>query len=375
MRLFQAARELHPVARPDLENMPLGLTNYAQSLRSWNGSTWRRAVTTLVLIALALAMTEALWLIVDRPVSSPLFLVAIAVTAWMCGFRFAVVSAVISGFLIDYFFIQPIYEFQGNRDEIVRLVVFVFEATVISSLIYKLKVADLQIRSKNLELRALTDHQQRLREEEQKRIAREVHDELGQSLTALKMNLHVLKGRFAKNHSTAEIEGNIYDLMQMADSTIDMVGRIASELRPSLLDDFGLVSAVEWQTQEFERRTSTPCRFVADCESIDLGSERNTAIYRVVQEALTNVARHADADKVEVELLSGPSEVSVTIRDNGIGMDGSKRRSLSLGLIGMQERSRMIGGELRISGTSGTTITLTVPNSHFHNGNGPINGG
>jgi len=132
---------------------------------------------------------------------------------------------------------------------------------------------------------------------------------------------------------------------------------------------------VEWQTQEFERRTSTPCRFVADCESIDLGSERNTAIYRVVQEALTNVARHADADKVEVELLSGPSEVSVTIRDNGIGMDGSKRRSLSLGLIGMQERSRMIGGELRISGTSGTTITLTVPNSNCHNGNGPLNGG
>jgi signal transduction histidine kinase len=236
-------------------------------------------------------------------------------------------------------------------------------------------VADLQIRSKNLELRALTDHQQRLREDEQKRIAREVHDELGQSLTALKMNLHVLKGRFVKDRATSEIEENIDDLMQMTDSTIGTVRRIASELRPSLLDDFGLVSAVEWQTQEFERRTSTPCKFVADCESIDLGSERNTAIYRVVQEALTNVARHADADKVEVELLSGPSEVSVSIRDNGVGMDESTRKHPSLGLIGMQERSRMIGGELSISGTSGTTITLTVPSSNGHNGKGTHNEG
>ena len=343
--------------------MPLAITNYAESLRSWNGSTWRRAVTTLVLIALALAMTEALWLIVDRPVSSPLFLVAIAVTAWMCGFRFAVVSAVISGFLIDYFFIQPIYEFQGNRDEIVRLVVFVFEATVISWLIFKLKLADIQIRSKNLELRALTDHQQRLREEEQKRIAREVHDELGQSLTALKMNLHLLKSRFIKSCSASEIENGMDDLMGMTDSTIGTVRRIAGQLRPSLLDDFGLVSAVEWQTQEFERHTSIACEFIADCDSIDLGSERNTAIYRVVQEALTNVARHAEADKVKVQLSSLPTEVSVSIRDNGIGIDTSSHKAPSLGLIGMQERTRMIGGELEISGTgtSGTTVTLTVP--------------
>src|SRR6478672_7193816 len=139
--------------------MPLVLTTFAESMRSWNTSFWRRAFTTIALIALALTLTEALWLIVDRPISSTLFLVAIAVTAWMCGFRFAIVSAVISGFLIDYFFIQPIYEFQGSRDEIVRLVVFVFEGSVVSLLVYKLKVADLQIRSKNLELRALTDHQ------------------------------------------------------------------------------------------------------------------------------------------------------------------------------------------------------------------------
>src|SRR5436189_6213769 len=132
--------------------MPLVLTTFAESMRSWNTSFWRRAFTTIALIALALTLTEALWLIVDRPISSTLFLVAIAVTAWMCGFRFAIVSAVISGFLIDYCFIQPQYIFHGDRDELVRLIVFVFEGTAISWLIFKLKLADGQVRSKNLEL-------------------------------------------------------------------------------------------------------------------------------------------------------------------------------------------------------------------------------
>ena len=352
--------------------MSFVLTTLSDNWRSWNSSVWRRAVTTVGLIGLALGLTEALWLFADRPVSSPLFLVAIAVTAWVCGLRCGVISTVICGVVFDYFFVQPLHEFTGTWDEIIRLIIFVFEGTGISWLVQKLRMAEDEIRAKNLELRALTDHQQRLREEEQKRIAREVHDELGQSLTGLKMNLHLLKNRIASGGSTASLEDGIGDLMQMTDSTIGTVRRIASELRPSLLDDFGLVSAVEWQTQEFERRTSIPCTFTANCDSIDLGTERNTAIYRVVQEALTNAARHARADGVEVELTSGGSNVSVTIKDNGVGIDTSSRKSPSLGLIGMQERSRMIGGDLEISGsnTSGTTVTLTIPRSIGSNGNG-----
>lgn len=330
-------------------------------------------LTTIGLIALALGVTEAIWLVVDRPVSSPLFLVAIAVTSWICGFRCGVASTIICGIVIDYSFFPPLHEFTGTWDEMVRLAVFAFEGTGISWLVQRLRLADEQVRAKNLELRALTDYQQRLREEEQKRIAREVHDELGQSLTGLKMNLHLLKGQASGTSFDSSLLGKgIEDLMHMTDSTIATVRRIASELRPSLLDDFGLVSAVEWQAQEFERRTSIPCKFTANCDSIDLGGERNTALYRVVQEALTNIARHARADKVEVELLCHESEVCVSIRDNGVGIDASSRKSPSLGFIGMQERSRMIGGDLKISTStpSGTTITLTVPSTNGHNGNG-----
>jgi Signal transduction histidine kinase len=341
--------------------------------RSWNESLFRRAFTTVGLIVLALILTRGIWLIVDRPVSSPLFLVAIAVTAWICGLRYGVVSAVICGVVIDYFFFTPMFQFSGSRDEMVRLIVFVFEGAVISWLVERLRLAGETITSKNLELRALTDHQQRLREDEQKRIAREVHDELGQSLTGLKMNMHLLKCQInARGTQNSSVEKSIDDLMQLTDSTIKTVKRIASDLRPSLLDDFGLVSAVEWQTQEFERRTSIPCTFESDCDAIDLGSEGNTAMYRVVQEALTNIARHADADSVSVDLATTSSEVRISISDDGKGIDTSSRKAPSLGLIGMQERSRMIGGELQIAGSpsEGTTITLTVPHENGHNGNG-----
>ena len=344
--------------------------------RDWsflNKSFWRRALTTLALIAIALGLTEALWLLVDRPISSTLFLVAIAVTAWTCGMRCGIVSTIICGVIIDYSFFPPLHEFTGTLDELIRLGVFVFEGTGISWLVEKLRIANEEVHAKNLELRALTDHEQRLREEEQKRIAREVHDELGQSLTGLKMNLHLLKGQAAgRNGEPSGLETCLDELMQVTDATIATVRRIAGELRPSLLDDFGLVSAVEWQTQEFERRTSIPCRFTSNSDSVDLGSERNTAMYRVVQEALTNVARHANAEKVEVDLTVTASDVRVSIIDDGIGIDTSSRKALSLGLIGMEERSRMIGGELQIMGSpfAGTTVTLKVPHKNGHNGNG-----
>jgi signal transduction histidine kinase len=334
---------------------------------------WVRILITLGLIVAALSITETLWLFVDRPISSTLFLVAIAVTAWQCGFRYAVVSAVISGILIDFCFIQPQFQFHGDQDEISRLIVFVFEGTAISWLVRKLHLANEQIRAKNVELRALTDHQQRLREEEQKRIAREVHDELGQSLTGLKMGLHFLKGKVPVSDRST-LEKGLDDLMDMTDSTLTTVRRISRDLRPSLLDDFGLVSAVEWQVQEFERGTSIPCSFSSNCDSIDLGSESNTQMYRVVQEALTNIARHASANSVAVNFAAGDSEVQITIHDDGVGIGTLSQKAPSLGLIGMQERSRMIGGELEIIGSpmSGTTVTLTVPYTNGHNGNGAL---
>jgi len=130
-----------------------------------------------------------------------------------------------------------------------------------------------------------------------------------------------------------------------------------------MLDDLGLVAALEWQTKEFERRTSIECLFTTDSESIDLGSERNTAMYRIVQEALTNVARHSEADKVSVDLNVDDHHVNVRVRDNGRGIEKAHFDSVSLGIVGMQERCRMIGGELKIDGSreKGTVVRLRIP--------------
>ena len=328
-----------------------------------------RFLMTIGFVALALALTQLLWLLVDRPVSSPLFFMAIVFSAWVCDFRCGVLAAFLSGITIDYYFIQPIFEFTGARDEAVRLLIFFSEGIFLSWLIEKLRITGDEVNLKNRELRALSDRQQQLREEEQKRIAREVHDELGQALTGLKMYIHLLR----KQVDAAEVGPHVLSdglggLIEMTDDTIHTVRRIASQLRPSLLDDFGLIPAMEWQVQEFSRLTSIACDYETNTEKADLGAERNNAVYRIVQEALTNVARHANAKRVSVEISSHEDQFSVLIADNGRGFNLQPNQPLSLGLIGMQERSRMIGGDLDIESAPafGTTVRLSVP----LNGNG-----
>ena len=328
----------------------------------YNKTRIRRWGVTIITVLLSLVLTEILWLLVDRPVSSPLFLVAIVLTTWLCGFRYGTVASILAGLTIDYFFVQPRFEFYGSREELIRLLIFVVEGAAASWLVDRLRLAGEEIRISHRKLRALTDYQQRLREDEQKRIARELHDELGQALTGLKMQIHLLKGQ-SESRAEKSLSKEFDELMHLIDSTIATVRRIASELRPSLLDDFGLVPAVEWQTQEFERRTSIACEFKTSDESIDLGHEQNTVIYRIVQEALTNVARHARATKVTVDLDAEPGEVNLRIRDNGVGMEEENPKGVSLGIIGMHERSRMIGGELEIESgpEEGTAISLRIP--------------
>jgi signal transduction histidine kinase len=345
----------------------------AEELNSLNRTLVRRFGTTVITVLLALTLTELLWLLVDRPVSAPLFLVAIILATWLCGFRYGILASVLGGVAIDFFFVQPRFEFSASRDEIVRLLIFVLEGGAASWLVARLKLAGEEIRVSHRKLRALTDYQQRLREDEQKRIALEVHDELGQSLTGLKMHIHLLKNHSdGLNAADKSLAKGFDELMEMTDMTIATVRRIASELRPSLLDDFGLVPALEWQTQEFERRTSIPCEFSTNSEAVDMGHERNTAIYRIVQEALTNVARHAEASQVTVDLDTKRDEVRLSILDNGVGINGENPKGISLGIFGMQERSRMIGGELKIESSpdGGTAVRLRIPlgSKPEHNG-------
>jgi signal transduction histidine kinase len=346
----------------------MGFPKSTEALAKWQlrgRPAWFGVGATTLLVAAALAVTSLLWVIVDRPVSAPLFLAAIVGSAWLFGFRYGILAALLSGLAIDYYFVPPYYHFAGDREEIVRFVVFLFEGVILSWITEKLSAAGEELNTSREELRELTKHLETMRESEQKRIALEIHDELGQALTGVKMRLHLLRNQFGPNGSTrsAAVNEGFEELSGMVDSTISTVRRIASELRPSLLDDFGLVAAMEWQAIEFERKTSIPCIFNSDTESLDLGPESNTAVYRIFQEALTNAARHSGASRVRVDLRTEADEIVMKVSDNGSGIDlDTLSRKRSLGIIGMRERSRLLGGELSIvRDEGGTTIELNIP--------------
>jgi signal transduction histidine kinase len=329
--------------------------------------SWLRISVGVALVVAAVLMANFLWLVVDRPINSPLFLCAMILSAWLLGFRVGVLTAIASGVAMKYFFVLPYHQLMGDRQVMVRVAVFVIEGIILAWLIERLRVASDRIRTSREELRALTEHQRSVRESEQKRIALEIHDELGQSLTGLKMDIHFLNRQVSQPNSgfsSSEISKNLIDLSKVVDGTISAIRRIASELRPSVLDDFGLIAAIEWQTQEFERKTGTSYYFKADVDSLDLGTESNTAVFRIFQEALTNIARHADAKKVRVNIQKAKDTVVMSISDDGSGIDmAAIKQKHSLGILGMQERSRLIGADLNIGPASGggTSVRLTVP--------------
>jgi two-component system sensor histidine kinase UhpB len=219
-------------------------------------------------------------------------------------------------------------------------------------------------RSREL-LRSLSHHLQTAREEESKRIAREIHDELGQQLTVLKMDISWLSRRVDPEEEGAKKFLQKLDSMSdLVDKTIQTVQKITAELRPGLLDDLGLVPAIEWLAQEFENQTNIPCRIQLFCELVDIDPDCSTAIFRISQEALTNVARHAKATRVSISLKEENDSLVLKINDNGRGIEADDVFApSSLGLMGMRERIRPFGGELKITGmpNKGTSLTVTLP--------------
>jgi PAS domain S-box-containing protein len=212
------------------------------------------------------------------------------------------------------------------------------------------------------QLRNLASHLQSIRDEERGRIAREIHDELGQSLTALGMDVHWLKQRLSEDEKPLRERATL--MSDLIVETISSVKRISSELRPALLNDFGLSAAIEWQLVEFGNRTGIQFEIHSDPEDIVLDDSRSLAIFRIFQEALTNVARHAEATMVEVHLRKKDDKVEMEVRDNGKGITEERNRDpKSFGLIGMRERVHTFGGCLRISGTNnnGTFIKVIIP--------------
>lgn len=222
--------------------------------------------------------------------------------------------------------------------------------------------AEEQLRESHEQLRALSIYLQHAREEERTRIAREVHDELGQKLTGLRFDLGNLRLRLPRDQRHAQ--GAIQGMLAHIDNLIQAVRRISTELRPSVLDDLGLAAALEWQTHEFQSRTGLQCRIALKVRQPVNDQELNTAFFRIFQETLTNVMRHAHATKVEVRLAEDGGRLVLEVKDNGRGITESQMASSrSIGLLGMRERAALLGGELHIRGApgKGTAVTVRIP--------------
>jgi signal transduction histidine kinase len=214
-------------------------------------------------------------------------------------------------------------------------------------------------------LQALTARLQSVREEERSRIAREIHDQLGQQLTAMRFDLINLRNRqmkaSAKGEPTAHPGNGFSDLTGMIDAMIADVRRIATELRPAILDTFGLNAAVEWLVEDFQKRTNICCTYSgmddAELDHLGIARELSTTVFRICQESLTNIARHSQASKAQVQLGAEGEWLSLQVNDNGKGISRETlMNTRSLGVIGMRERARIAGGEL-IIGTAGTAGT------------------
>jgi PAS domain S-box-containing protein len=213
-------------------------------------------------------------------------------------------------------------------------------------------------------LRALSARLHSAREEEGTRIAREIHDELGGALTGLKWDLEKIDNTLnglADGLQLAEVRNRIGSMTTLIETTITTVRRIAAELRPGVLDDLGLVAAIEWQIEQFQSRSGLKCHWTNNAKEIELDREKATAVFRILQEILTNVLRHAGATNVYVKLGRTKHYFEVEVKDDGRGITESQRlNSRSLGLLGMKERALLVGGDVRVTGKEGTGTTVVV---------------
>jgi PAS domain S-box-containing protein len=231
----------------------------------------------------------------------------------------------------------------------------------------ELKQAEERLRVTTEQLRALSARIHSAKEEEGTRIAREIHDELGAALTSLRWDLESFNKVISESGDQSQIQllrERIDAMLRLTEATISSVRRISAELRPGILDDLGLAEAIEWQAQQFQARTGIICRCDCSVENLDLSREQSIAVFRILQEALTNILRHAQATSTDITMKAGNGEFVLTIMDNGRGItEDEKSGARSLGLLGMRERAHLIGGKIDVTGVEGegTVITVQVP--------------
>lgn len=227
--------------------------------------------------------------------------------------------------------------------------------------------ANQQLQTSHEQLRALSSHLQSIREEERIRIAREIHDELGQVLTAVKMDLMLLDKQ-SKQSKAKELRSLVHQELQsvsvIIDGAVESVRRIARELRPEALDHLGIKAAIEWYAQDIQSRTNIECIVASNVEEIELEPHRATELFRIFQEAMTNILRHAHATRVHVRINRRESSIALLIQDNGKGFESEQQASIrSLGIIGMKERALLLHGTISFTTApqEGTLVSLEIP--------------
>jgi two-component system sensor histidine kinase UhpB len=224
-----------------------------------------------------------------------------------------------------------------------------------------------QLKDSHERMRELAAHIEAAREEERTRIAREIHDELGQVLTCLKIDLAWMDKKLTSPSQAARRDLLLKKINAMKDSidhTVRVVRKISTELRPDILDHFGLPAAIEWQAAEFQNRTGIPCRLSASSADLDMDERASSAIFRIFQELLTNIARHANASQVNINLSKRRGFLILEVQDNGRGIAEKEHfKSDSFGLLGIRERAALLGGKLAIKGVpdQGTTVSIRIP--------------
>lgn len=339
---------------------------------------WRYGLA-VVFVTAALVLTSLLQNAFSRPFWF-LFFAAVTASAWVGGNRAGWLAVVLSTLAVEHFF--SLQHAAWHQENIFLIVAFIASAAFISWLSSGRSQMEASLRKardelearvenrtaelKNLsdQLRALAARLQTVREEERTTVAREIHDELGQALTAIKIDLTAVLRELPTD------EGPIVQRSQstliLLDEAIESVRKIATELRPGILDDLGLVAAVEWAAEEFQARTGTKCEVSLPDADIAMDPECTTALFRIFQETLTNVARHAKATKVSARLSKESGNVFLEVQDNGRGIDEKHLSAArSLGIMGMRERALLLGGDFTVRGApgKGTTVEVRIPNA------------
>ena len=261
------------------------------------------------------------------------------------------------GKIIDVEVVSHEIEFDGRLSRLV----------LANDITAKKKAAD-ELKNSQEQLRQLAAHLQNIREEERSAIAREIHDELGQVLTSLKMNLVFVDRKITGNGNGDGINlpylhNEIQGMTSVIDNSVKRIRKIITELRPEVLDQLGLISALEWQANEFRSKSGIDCEFKNNSGEIDVNKNISIAVYRIFQEALTNVMRHSKASKVEIKIGKTINHLELEICDNGVGFEQKKGKSKTFGVLGMRERAIILGGNFNVEKIkpSGTKVTVNIP--------------